>query len=95
MDEMNFSKAGTRVFWGAFALLLIGAALATMPGAPVPGQPRWSVPVFGFMLPWKWVFTGLFFVALMVAFVIASVFDHFLLRRRQERQRSETFQLAE
>ena len=95
MDEMNLSKAGTRVFWVAFALLLLGAGLATMPGAPIPGQPRWSVPVFGFMLPWKWIFAGLFFVALFVAYVIASAIDHFLLRRRQELQRAETFQLAE
>lgn len=76
MDDMNLSKWGTRVYWVIFALFLIIGGLGT-----APRNLKDSVSVLGLMVPWKYVFAGVFFASLGLAYIVAKVIDDVVIRR--------------
>jgi len=95
MNDLNFSPWGTRVFWAAFALLMIGVCLAVFSPSGLAAwlgvaEPKPWIRFWG-----KWIVAVAFFAALFLAHLAASLFDHMLNRRRLAAEQRETYVLTQ
>ena len=92
MDDTKLSVWGSRICWGAFAILMVYVCWATFSGTGVPGMVHRFIATVGMTSP-KWPIAILFFPTLFVAYSAGALFDFATKQGLFASKPNETYQL--